>query len=346
MSLEQKVTQAWYQDQAWVRALLPLSLIYKWSVKRRYRKSLKSSHRLSVPVVIVGNITVGGTGKTPLIIHLCGKLKDKGLAVGVISRGYGAKNNRYPYVVSHGDSCEEVGDEPLMICQQLDIPVVIDPDRYAAAKHLIETRKVDVILSDDGMQHYALPRELEILVVDGKRELGNQLLLPAGPLREPLGRIKEADFCLINGLLDELKSEALRYVARGSFSLQPKHWIEIGSGQVQSLEAAEFSGYIVAMAGIGNPQRFFDTVKSLRIKAVEHVLDDHQTLDEDGLRQLGVDDRDTCILMTTKDAVKYRSLLKEHGWHNCWALEVGVEMQEPVESELVQAIYALAKNKE
>ena len=349
MSLEQKITRAWYQNQRWVRLLLPLSKLYEIGLAHRKRKAISEPASLAVPIVVVGNITVGGTGKTPLIMHLCQKLSEQRLSVGIISRGYiradlSSAQKSYPYQVNKNDSPDIVGDEPLMICQGSDVAVVVDPDRYAAAQHMLEVRDVDVILSDDGMQHFALPRDLEILVVDGSRELGNELLLPAGPLREPIERLRSVDFCLVNGAKDRpLKSEALKYAVDGYFQLTAACWVQVSTGQKRTLEqfASEYlasASGIKAVAGIGNPQRFFDTLAALGIEAESLPLDDHQAITAEFLSSKK---SASLILMTAKDAVKCRAFATD----NCWALEVGVDIDKSLEQALIESIKALVKTR-
>lgn len=349
MSFEQIITRAWYQDQKWIRVLTPLSKVYQLGLNRRRKRACAEARSLSVPVVVVGNITVGGTGKTPLIIELCRKLSEAGISIGVVSRGYGAQTNQYPYEVSSSDTAAEVGDEPLMICQQTSAVVVIDPDRYAAARHLIDLHKVDIILSDDGMQHFGLPRDLEILVVDGMRELGNERLIPAGPLREPVERLNQVDFCLINGTRTEIKSSLLKQSFSGRFSLQAKSWVHVATNKRTSLEQFRPAGKLYALAGIGNPQRFFNTLESLGVDAECRVLDDHQAVSEALLLSLSTKGRHSNIsetdsennsaqiLMTMKDAVKCRDFATD----NCWALDVGLVMEPQLENKILDSIKAL-----
>lgn len=362
MSLEQTITQAWYQNKAWIRTLKPLSKLYEMELNRRRLNALSEQKTLFAPVVVVGNITVGGTGKTPLIIHLSQKLEKEGLSVGVISRGYlprdiSKKNKRtsrlkYPHVVNKAeDSADQVGDEPLMICEQTNATVVISPDRYAAAEYLTGIKDIDVILSDDGMQHFGLPRDLEILVVDGSRELGNELLLPAGPLREPVSKLKEVDFCLVNGDKSTLRSEVLKESVNGSFKLLPCSWVQIATGKRLALENFNPVDGSVAVAAIGNPQRFFDTLAGLGINTSCIALDDHRSIDADliegldkGLLKELTNEPESKkpgsqILMTMKDAVKCRDIATE----NCWALDVTLDMSEPLKQELLSAILTLVK---
>jgi tetraacyldisaccharide 4'-kinase len=339
MSLEHIITRAWYEDKPWVRCLSVLTPLYRLGLERAKKRATKQRIELPVPIVVIGNITIGGTGKTPLIMFLAKALEQRGRRVGIVSRGYGARTNRYPYKVMASDSAGKVGDEPLMLAQSLDVPVVIDPDRLSAIKHLLETNsEVDVILSDDGMQHYRMPRDLEILVVDGSRELGNELLLPAGPLREPLDRLKTVDFCLVNGDNKELRSLALRYVEPGAFSLVPAKWRQIATGEIRELGYLPTAKRIIALAGIGNPGRFYATLKAQGLQFEPYPLDDHQALSKEELIRMGVTDTETQILMTTKDEVKYREIIRQGDWKNLWALDVAVQMNADLQDEILDAI--------
>ena len=339
MSLEHIITRAWYEDKTWVRCLSVLTPLYRFGLERAKKRAIKQRIQLPVPVIVVGNITVGGTGKTPLIMFLAQALEKRGRRVGIVSRGYGARTNRYPYKVMASDSADIVGDEPLMLAQSLDVPVVIDPDRLSAIKHLLETNaEVDVILSDDGMQHYRMPRDMEILVVDGRRELGNEQLLPAGPLREPLDRLKTVDFCLVNGGNKELNSLALRYVEPGAFSLIPEKWRQIATGETRELGYLPAAKRIVAMAGIGNPERFYATLENQGLHFDSYPLDDHQSLSKEELIRMGVTHPEPQILMTTKDEVKYREIIRQNAWNNIWALDVTVKMNPDLQEEILDAI--------
>lgn len=340
MSIEQWITRAWYQNQSWIRALSPLSTLYEIGLARRRNKALSLGRELPVPVVIVGNITVGGTGKTPLIIYLCQKLAAQGYRVGVVSRGYGAKTKDYPYKLSSTDQAQQVGDEPRLIHEQTGATLVIDPDRYAAARHLISQDRVDVILSDDGMQHFGLPRDMEILVVDAERELGNELMLPAGPLREPLERLLSVDFCLINGSVERLKSAALIHVVSGSFLVKPINWHQVATGNTLPLEALPVVQKRTAIAAIGNPQRFFNSLEKLGIQADCIALDDHQSISPESLSALSGGPDNKQVLMTMKDAVKCRSFANEH----CWALDVGVQIDSALEARMLDKIQQLINN--
>ena len=193
--------QAWYRQAAWLKLLRPLSASFTYLAKRR-RESFRSSDKrwtASVPVIVVGNISVGGTGKTPIVLAIIELLKTQGYRPGVVSRGYGANPPRYPWLVEPEQSAKQAGDEPLLIAIRGQVPVVIDPDRPAAVRDLLAHFDCDVVISDDGLQHYALARDIEIAVIDGERGLGNRRCLPEGALREPPERLSEVDFILQNG---------------------------------------------------------------------------------------------------------------------------------------------------
>ncbi|MFZ8957312.1 MAG: tetraacyldisaccharide 4'-kinase, partial [Pseudohongiellaceae bacterium] len=187
------LSRAWYRQSAWLWLLLPLSLVVRYVAVRRLRtlqKASKSGHieALSCPVIVVGNLTAGGTGKTPLIIALAHHLKKEGFRPAIISRGYKSQSQRYPLLVDDSVSVSDSGDEPALIYRHTGCPVVIDPDRAAALRFVRQNTDATVVLSDDGLQHFGLARSYEICVVDPVREFGNGLCLPAGPLREPVSR--------------------------------------------------------------------------------------------------------------------------------------------------------------
>ena len=193
------IERAWYSGALWLYALWPLQWVFTQLASRRRRRLSSAAERSPLPIVIVGNISVGGTGKTPLLIALCKHLQSKGFRPGVVSRGYGGKAPHYPFAVSAATPVKEAGDEALIIARHTQCPVIIDKDRCAAVSKLREEFSIDVVLSDDGLQHYSLERDIEIVVVDAQRGFGNGLCLPAGPLREPVARIAEADFVAVNG---------------------------------------------------------------------------------------------------------------------------------------------------
>ena len=194
------IERAWYSKALWLHFLWPLHALFKGLAAQKEEASLLLLQEpWPVPVIVVGNISVGGTGKTPLLIALVTHLQKKGFKPGVVSRGYGSKAAIFPVAVTGGTAVEESGDEALLIAKHCGCPVVIDPDRVAAIECLLGEHSVDVVLSDDGLQHYAMARDIELIVVDGERKFGNELCLPAGPLREPLSRLGDADLILVNG---------------------------------------------------------------------------------------------------------------------------------------------------
>jgi tetraacyldisaccharide 4'-kinase len=293
MSFQSWLNRIWYDRAAPPWWLLPLSLIYgAGSGSRRYlyAKHLRRATRVSCPVVVVGNLSVGGTGKTPLVCWLVAHLAECGFKPGVVTRGYGgsARNVRR---IAPSDDPDVVGDESVLLARRTGAPVAIGRDRAAAAQ-LLAGAGCNVIVSDDGLQHYALARDCEVVVIDGDRRFGNGWLLPAGPLRETPARLRAADAIVVNG------GRALLEAAL-SMRLEAKSALALQGGAIQSLDA--WAGKSVhAIAGIGNPQRFFNMLRSHGIEVVGHPLADHARITPHDV-DFG-DDRP--VLMTEKDAVK------------------------------------------
>jgi tetraacyldisaccharide 4'-kinase len=304
MSAQSWLDKFWYGGVPppwWMRLL---SAVYgAISAIRRcaYSRRLARSTRLSCPVVVVGNLTVGGTGKTPLVCWLTGQLIELGFKPGVVSRGYGG-SSRAPRLVQGSDNSDKAGDEAILLARRSRVPVATGRNRPAAAQLLINAG-CDVIVSDDGLQHYALQRDCEIVVIDGERRFGNGRLLPAGPLRETPLRLKRADAVVINGG-DAESDGAMRMRLLATNAVAMKY------GTAKPLR--EFSGQPVhAIAAIGNPQRFFAMLRAVGINVLEHPLPDHA--------KLGIDDisfpDDLAVLMTEKDAVKCRDIAGPHHWY-------------------------------
>ncbi len=323
---EQKLNRVWYEGEAppaWLRLLAPLyragNRFDRWRNTRRRPGDLEK-----VPIVIVGNLTVGGSGKTPLVIRLCKLFRAAGCKPGVISRGYGRKDNS-PRLVSPAADPGLVGDEPLLIARQAGVPVIVAADRCEAARKLVK-HGVDVVISDDGLQHYRLPRTLEICVVDGSRGFGNGLELPAGPLREPIERLADFDFVVVNGdpsVVDEKFQPVPMTLAAGLLR-------SLDNGQ--SWRLSQFAGCKVnAVAGIGNPKRFFDLLRHARITVREYPFPDHHQFRVSDFESL---DGNLPILMTEKDAVKVKSL----GLKNAWSLAVEAILPPQWESEVVSRL--------
>ena len=331
--------------------LSPLSWLFRLLVKLRRRWLQKRQRSLPVPVVVVGNISVGGTGKSPVVIALARALKAEGYRPGIISRGYRSRAPYYPFRVNQNTLASLSGDEPLMIARQAQCPVVIGPDRYATASVLLaQYSDCDIIISDDGLQHYSLPRTLEVGVVDGERGFGNGHCLPAGPLREPVKRLDSVDWILINGEVTNNSGGLQQYIDNRqsaarivSISAQPKRWLHIQSNTFYPLSPLPWSSYsrhrqkagvkLKAVAGIGNPQRFFSTLTNLGLDIEAHTFPDHHHFTYSNLAPWQQD----ILLMTSKDAVKCQMFASRY-W---WALEV--EAQLP--SQLITAVANLAAAK-
>jgi tetraacyldisaccharide 4'-kinase len=284
--------------------MLPLSLVYGAAAGSRrflYAKGLRRSTAMPLPVIVVGNLSVGGTGKTPLVCWLAARLRELGFKPGVVTRGYGGSSGSVR-LIEPGDDPAVVGDESILLARRAAVPVAIGRDRPAAAQLLV-VAGCDVIVSDDGLQHYALARDCEIVVIDGDRRFGNGWLLPAGPLRESKGRLASADAIVVNGgraLLEGALS--MRLKAQSASSL-------IGS-DVRSLD--DFTGRSVhAVAGIGNPERFFNMLRAHGIEVAGHPLPDHARLQAADISF--ADDRP--VLMTEKDAVKCRAIAGPRHWY-------------------------------
>lgn len=278
-------------------ALLPLSALFGRLAARRRARLQAQAERLPVPVIVVGNLSVGGTGKTPFVIWLVERLREAGWKPGVISRGYGGRAPTYPLAVAAQTPVAHSGDEPLLIALRTGAPVQVAPDRVAAARALLARSDVDVLVADDGLQHYRLMRDLEICVVDGRRGLGNGALLPAGPLREPPQRLAEIPLVAVNG-----GGGVLAHPGRFDMHLVPGEVTPLSGGASSPL--ADWHGRRVhAVAGIGHPPRFFDLLRAAGLEVIEHAFADHQAYAAGQLDFAG----DDPVLMTEKDAVKYRS---------------------------------------
>lgn len=306
MGLSRWLQQAWYEGHPLLNLLTPLEGLYRKVVARQRQQFLsgeKAVYRAPVPVLVVGNITVGGTGKTPTILWLIERCRQLGLRVGVVSRGYGAKPPSYPWRVTADGNAAECGDEPLMLVQRSGVPLMIDPNRPRAAQALLAEEPLDILLSDDGLQHHALGRDLELVVIDHARGLGNGRCLPAGPLREPLERLHDVDACLLNGALQD---DASGY----AMQLRPTMLVNVRSGQRVALSHFASGQTLHAVAGIGNPERFFTTLEGLHWRPIRHAFADHAiyiaaSLPADELP----------LVMTEKDAVKCRAFARDNWWY-------------------------------
>ncbi len=294
----------WYGDSPLSAVLAPLGWLY-WVIvmlrRATYKIGLMRSQRLPVPVIVVGNIAVGGTGKTPLVIWLARHLRAAGWVPGIVSRGYGGDGATTAVTVTPDSDPALVGDEPVLMARRAECPVSVCVQRVAAGQALVSQQGCDIIISDDGLQHYALARDVEIAVVDGVRRHGNGRCLPAGPLREPVRRLRSVDVVAINGAAREGECG---FQLEGSRAQNLAH-----PDRVRDL--AVFAGSPVhAVAGIGNPARFFDHLRVQGLEVIEHPFPDHHAFRREDLRF----DDEWPVLMTEKDAVKCRRYARPHWW--------------------------------
>jgi len=266
-----------------------------------YRTGLLKVHHLSVPVIIVGNISVGGTGKTPLVTWLVDVLRTHGYAPGIVSRGYGGQATHWPQQVRVDSDPRMVGDEAVLLAQRCRCPMAVSPNRVDAAEALLEHTDCDIIVADDGLQHYALGRDMEIAVVDGVRRFGNQHCLPAGPLREPLSRLASVNAVVTNGVpgVREYRMDLVPGTLRNLQSTQKKATLKSFAGKT-----------VHAIAGIGNPARFFRQLETQGMTVIEHPFPDHHPFAREDI----VFEDDLPVLMTEKDAVKCQEFAGEQHW--------------------------------
>jgi|SRR5450631_3545356 len=310
MSFQSRLNEIWYEGAPPPWWLTPLSAMYSLASRLRhfaYSKHWRPSIALTRPVIIIGNLSAGGTGKTPLVCWLAVRLAELGFRPGVVTRGYGG-SSRGVRLVQASDDPNTVGDEAILLGRRARVPIAIGRDRPAAAQLLINAG-CDVIVSDDGLQHHALARDCEIIVVDGERRFGNGRLLPAGPLREMPGRLQGADAVVVNGgpaVISDHASVAgpLRMCVAATDAITLRY------GTAKRL--SEFAGQSVhAVAAIGNPQRFFKMLQSLGIQVIAHPLPDHARLQ---IGDISFAD-DLAVLMTEKDAVKCAGIAGPQHWY-------------------------------
>ena len=316
--------QFWY-SRSWITWLLcPFSLLF-WLIStfRRalFRFHILKPYRAPVPLVVVGNLSVGGNGKTPAVIWLVEELRKCGLNVGVISRGYGSETKSYPLLVTPASDPVQAGDEPVLIATRTQAPVCISPNRQQAIECLLQHASCDVIISDDGLQHYKLQRDIEIVIMDAQRGLGNGFLLPAGPLRELPSRLQSVDFIITNGAKNQY-SDAVMY-------LKPQYAVNLVTNVRRPLN--EFN-HATAIAGIGNPPRFFAMLEQQGITlSVTQAFQDHQAFTASLFDKF---DKNQPLLMTEKDAVKCLAFAQE----NWWYVPVTTEIQGAKTQQLIQKI--------
>ena len=305
------IEQAWQSRGAIACMLWPVSILYSLIILLRrlaYRHGLKDVQPVSLPVVVVGNLVVGGTGKTPLCAWLVKRFEQAGWSPGIVSRGYGGERHVTPHMITTADTAAVVGDEPLMLLEQTGVPVCVCVKRSLAVEKMATRNDVDIVFADDGLQHLAMARMAEVVVIDGRRGFGNRWMLPAGPLREPLSRLSKADLVAVQ--VAELPHASLLKLSgaeqdfqENGFSLIISSAIALVDGHRRTLK--EFKNQtVIAMAGIGHPERFFDALRAEGLNVHAEARPDHHvfTLADFNAHPT------VPVLVTSKDAVKLRSL--------------------------------------
>ena len=323
----------WQKTSIITWLLAPFSLLF-WLISQvrvtLYHKKILKSYLSPVPVLVIGNISVGGNGKTPLVIWLVEQLQKKGVKVGVISRGYGGENKVYPQLVTPESNPKLMGDEPVLIAQRTHAPVAISPNRQQSIELLLNQFELDLIITDDGLQHYALERDMEWVVVDGERRFGNGFVLPAGGLRELPSRLKQVQAVICNGKNANAGEHAMH--------LEPDFAINLKTGEKCKLN--EFTQPVYALAGIGYPPRFFNMLKGLGIPLADTFsFADHQAFTAEMI--VPKLSQNLSLLMTEKDAVKCKAFTQE----NWWYVPVSATFSEKSTACLVGMVMDLIKNR-
>lgn len=360
MSIETTVTRAWQRQAAWLWLLLPISWLYGLITTLRrqaYKAGLLASYRAPVPVMVIGNISVGGSGKTPLIIALVDYLQERGIKVGVISRGYGGDTSQMPALVDAASLPNVVGDEPCLIVNMTNAPMAVCPDRKQAIMTLLAAHPdLQFIIADDGLQHYALQRDIEWIVVDSARGFGNQQLLPTGFLREPMSRLQGATVIyhepLTTDSVDKNKNNSNLYRAHRLTMHLEANALQLlwqPTLSYSQIDMPKKGHKVHAVSGIGYPQRFFDTLNSLGFDVVGHPYPDHYDFELAELLQY----TEYPIVVTSKDAVKMRALLSKATTdkalndeyqtliNKLWVLPVTAELSESCYDNLQQQLKKL-----
>jgi len=327
------VESHWYRRSlSWLTLfLLPFSWLFRLLVSIRYffyRINFKKKYSFKVPVIVVGNISVGGTGKTPFVVWLAEVIQKKGYRPGIVSRGMGGEVLTQPYWVDGNAKPEQVGDEALLLARRTHCPMVVCVDRVAAVQELLQKTNCNIVISDDGLQHYRLARDVEIVLVDGMREFGNSQMLPAGPLREPLKRLRSVDFIVINGH-SELAHSAFKKRHHDQMSLSGDVLFSLlHPNEHVSLKTFENKS-VHAIAGIGNPERFFNYLRNQHINIIEHVFPDHYLYKKDDIYFAD----NLPVIMTEKDAVKCFGFADQRHW----CLPVQAQMSLEFETKLFKS---------
>ncbi len=356
MTFQGIFTNGWDKQSGWLFLLLPLEWLYKFLAYCSfiYHTKIRRRPSIDVPILVVGNITTGGAGKTPAVITLAHELSDKGLKVGIISRGYKRTNSEkgkmkarevMEVLVNH--RAEESGDEPLLLAQRSGCPVFVCANRYLAARKLVANHNIDVIISDDGLQHYAMRRNIELAVVDASTGFGNLHCLPVGPLREPRTRLRRVDFILMNLINlekgEQIKPElpsgraptfSMEYNGSSCIQLNPN----LGNGSNKEISIAQWKEMhkgktIHAVAGIARPQNFFSLLERNGISFIPHEFNNHHKFKPNDIN-FGAD---SIVIMTEKDAVKCNYFAMDNPKNYLWALRINASIDE----KLIKAILGL-----
>lgn len=324
------IARIWSGESPLWLLLLPLSWLYglvSGVIRLSYRLGIKKAWRAPVPVAVVGNLTAGGNGKTPVAIWLVEQLQQHGIKAGVVSRGYGGKAAHYPLLLTSDTTPDEAGDEPVLIYQRTGAPVAVSPSRSDAVQALLAAHDLQIIITDDGLQHYRLARDVEIVVIDGVRRFGNGWWLPAGPMRERASRLKSVDAVIVNGGVPRAGEIPMQ--------LRPGMAVNLKTGEKRSVSLLSD---VVAMAGIGHPPRFFATLESCGVQPVKTVaLGDHQALSAADVQAIAT--RKQTLVMTEKDAVKCRAFAEE----NWWYLPVDAVFDDEQAPRLIQKLVSLTQ---
>jgi tetraacyldisaccharide 4'-kinase len=331
--------RAWHKKAGWLILLWPLSLLFQLITKLRrlVQQSSSAPDYLKIPLIVVGNISVGGTGKTPLLISLVKQLQQEGFKPGIISRGYGGNAPSYPFAVDEYSNVQESGDEALLIAEKTSCPMYVGPDRCAALQALLDAEDVDVVLSDDGLQHYKLYRDVEIVVVDGQRLFSNGFCLPAGPLRESVARLSEVDEVVLNG---QLASSLPQLESASTMQLEPRFLVNLVNGEKRPFSGAPFNmgNKLQAVSALGNPQRFYDLLERLPYQIKTFSFPDHHAFTAADFEQADIDPHQP-VVMTEKDAVKCREFAKA----NFWYLSVEVTLESEFSERIVKRVREFAR---
>lgn len=321
------IETAWYGNKPWIKFMLPLSWIFNFLAGLRKARQKKEAWKPEQKIVVVGNLSVGGNGKTPFVIWLANYLKSKGLKPGIVSRGYRSSSSKFPLDINEQTSVNASGDEPKLIFNQTKCPTIISPDRVEAVKFLLKKYNCDVIISDDGMQHYKLGRDIEVALVDGFRKFGNGLTFPAGPLREPLKRLSEVDY-IVNTNKFRCNEEELSDKDT-LMNYEPVSWVKLSSGEERKIEDWPLERLVYGVAGIANPNNFFSTLRNLGFEVIENPFEDHHVYtkaDFIGMENLP-------IVMTEKDAIKCKNLAG-----NFWYLKIEAKLSEQFANDIYAKI--------